>query len=78
MRNVPLKAFVSPLKHGDTPEPHTKKEEAEKQSEDFNKSMDEIYKKGGHRDKGDMLTANIVNTSAYDKVDKWNKSIKGK
>ena len=38
--------------------------------------MDNIYQKGGYRDKGDMLTANIVNTSAHKKSDDWNKMIK--
>ena len=64
---------ASPAKHGDTPEPHTKKEEGKKVSEDYNKSMEEIYKKGGHYDKDDMLTANIVNTAAQKEVDDYRK-----
>tara|TARA_R110000824_G_scaffold340821_1_gene527309 strand:- start:88 stop:348 length:261 start_codon:yes stop_codon:yes gene_type:complete len=80
MKGSPMKRNfgISPVKHGDTPEPHTKYEEGKKQSEDYNESMDEIYEEGGYRDKGDMLTANIINTSAYSKVDEWNKSIKKK
>ncbi len=54
----------------------TKMQTAKQVSKDFNKSMDNIYQKGGHRDKGDMLTANIVNTSAHKKSDDWNKTIK--
>lgn len=54
----------------------TKMQTAKQVSKGYNKSMDEIYEKGGHRDKGDMLTANIVNTSAHKKSDDWNKMIK--